>query len=94
MMTRTLPFSDVVVVWDAVMSQPALDRNFNPRLEHLVDISAAILVRARGRIMQSVAQIFLRAPNLPIFEIELANHVAVHQFHRYGMVLLIPHPLR
>ncbi|KAG9313346.1 hypothetical protein JVU11DRAFT_5653 [Chiua virens] len=47
LLTQTLPLSSVFPVWDVVFARPMRTRDVNPKLEYLVDICTALLVRAR-----------------------------------------------
>ncbi|KAI5124593.1 hypothetical protein M0805_003110 [Coniferiporia weirii] len=51
MLTHTLPLPAALMAWDAVFSQPEFSRQSNPKLEHLLDICTAMLVRARARLL-------------------------------------------
>lgn len=51
--------SDVVVAWDAIFSREARLKNSSPRLEFLVDICAAMLLRARIALMRQVVNVIL-----------------------------------
>jgi hypothetical protein len=43
------------VVWDAVLSYPARSKDSNPKLEFLLDVCAAMLIRAREVLIRLVA---------------------------------------
>ncbi|KAI0032275.1 regulator of Vps4 activity in the MVB pathway-domain-containing protein [Vararia minispora EC-137] len=50
MLTHTLPLSAVLSVWDALFSRPPTTRESSPKLDYLLDICTAMLLRARGPI--------------------------------------------
>ncbi|TDL27384.1 hypothetical protein BD410DRAFT_762259 [Rickenella mellea] len=50
MLTHTVPLRSVLVIWDAVFSQPPRSRSINPKLEYLLDVCSALLIRARVRL--------------------------------------------
>ncbi|KAH8117358.1 regulator of Vps4 activity in the MVB pathway-domain-containing protein [Phellopilus nigrolimitatus] len=50
-LSHTLPLPAVLMAWDAIFSQPEVSRQSNPKLEHLLDICTAMLVRARARLL-------------------------------------------
>ncbi|KAJ7063188.1 regulator of Vps4 activity in the MVB pathway-domain-containing protein [Mycena amicta] len=52
LLTQTLPLSSVLVVWDALFSYPMRDRNNTPKLEYLLDICTAMLIRARAALFR------------------------------------------
>ncbi|KAJ7285961.1 regulator of Vps4 activity in the MVB pathway-domain-containing protein [Mycena rebaudengoi] len=52
LLTQTLPLSSVLVVWDALFSCPMRDRNRTPKLEYLLDICTAMLIRARAALFR------------------------------------------
>ncbi|KIJ59199.1 hypothetical protein HYDPIDRAFT_118790 [Hydnomerulius pinastri MD-312] len=47
LLTQTLPLSSVFPVWDVIFACPMRTRDSNPKLEYLVDICTALLIRAR-----------------------------------------------
>ena len=47
LLAQTLPLSSVFPIWDVLFARPMRTRNVNPKLEHLVDICTALLIRAR-----------------------------------------------
>ncbi|KAF8212364.1 regulator of Vps4 activity in the MVB pathway-domain-containing protein [Mycena galopus ATCC 62051] len=52
LLTQTLPLSSVLVVWDALFSCPGRERDRTPKLEYLLDICAAMLIRARPALLR------------------------------------------
>ncbi|EJD05841.1 uncharacterized protein FOMMEDRAFT_139174 [Fomitiporia mediterranea MF3/22] len=50
-LSHTLPLPAVLTAWDVIFAQPELSRQSNPKLEHLLDICTAMLVRARARLL-------------------------------------------
>lgn len=58
-LTQTLPLSSVFVVWDALFSCPMRERDRTPKLEYLLDICTAMLIRARAALFRYDFQ-FLR----------------------------------
>nr|GAT47209.1 DUF292-domain-containing protein [Mycena chlorophos] len=52
LLTQTLPLSSILVVWDALFSYPMRERNNSPKLEFLLDVCTAMLVRARAAIFR------------------------------------------
>ncbi|VDB82786.1 unnamed protein product [Peniophora sp. CBMAI 1063] len=50
LLTHTLPLSAVLSVWDALFSRPETTRNASPKLDFLLDVCTAMLLRARGPI--------------------------------------------
>ena len=57
LLAETLPLSSVLLVWDVLFGCPARTRNVNPKLEYLVDICAALLVRARTPLFRYVSSL-------------------------------------
>ncbi|KAJ7343602.1 regulator of Vps4 activity in the MVB pathway-domain-containing protein [Mycena albidolilacea] len=51
-LTQTLPLSSVFVVWDALFSCPMRERDRTPKLEYLLDICTAMLIRARAALFR------------------------------------------
>jgi hypothetical protein len=51
-LTHTLPFRSVIVAWDTLFSCPMRERNLSPKLERLLDICAAMLIRARAVLLR------------------------------------------
>ncbi|KAF9218303.1 hypothetical protein BS17DRAFT_742369, partial [Gyrodon lividus] len=47
LLAQTLPLSSLFPVWDVIFSRPMRTRDTNPKLEYLVDICTALLIRAR-----------------------------------------------
>ncbi|KAH0826917.1 regulator of Vps4 activity in the MVB pathway-domain-containing protein [Lanmaoa asiatica] len=47
LLTQTLPLSFVFPIWDVLFACPMRTRDVNPKLEYLVDICTALLLRAR-----------------------------------------------
>ncbi|KAJ7685069.1 regulator of Vps4 activity in the MVB pathway-domain-containing protein [Mycena polygramma] len=52
LLTQTLPISSVLVIWDALFSCPMRERDKAPKLEYLLDICTAMLIRARGALFR------------------------------------------
>ncbi|KAJ7273592.1 regulator of Vps4 activity in the MVB pathway-domain-containing protein [Mycena haematopus] len=52
LLTQTLPLSSVLVVWDALFSCPGRERDRTPKLEYLLDICTAMLIRARTALFR------------------------------------------
>ncbi|KAF7363337.1 DUF292-domain-containing protein [Mycena sanguinolenta] len=52
LLTQTLPLSSVLVVWDALFSCPGRERDRTPKLEYLLDICTAMLIRARAALFR------------------------------------------
>ncbi|KAF9053556.1 hypothetical protein BDZ89DRAFT_1107262 [Hymenopellis radicata] len=52
LLAHTFPMSDILVAWDAIFSREARLKNSSPRLEFLVDICTAMLLRARIALMR------------------------------------------
>ncbi|KAL5511636.1 hypothetical protein ACEPAH_4853 [Sanghuangporus vaninii] len=50
-LSHTLPLPAVLMAWDALFAQADMTRQSNPRLEHLLDICTAMLVRARAQLL-------------------------------------------
>ncbi|KAL5533129.1 hypothetical protein ACEPAF_4905 [Sanghuangporus sanghuang] len=50
-LSHTLPLPAVLMAWDAIFAQAEMTRQSNPRLEHLLDICTAMLVRARAQLL-------------------------------------------
>ncbi|THU86443.1 hypothetical protein K435DRAFT_822154 [Dendrothele bispora CBS 962.96] len=51
LLIHTLPISSVIVIWDALFSRPMRQKG-NPKLEYLVDICTAMLLRARSTLLR------------------------------------------
>lgn len=52
LLAQTFPLPGVLVAWDAIFTREARQRDSSPRLEFLVDICAAMLLRLRVPIMR------------------------------------------
>ncbi|KAK7014965.1 DUF292-domain-containing protein [Favolaschia claudopus] len=52
LLTQTLPLPSVLVVWDALFSCPMRERDRTPKLEYLLDICTAMLIRARAALFR------------------------------------------
>ncbi|KAJ6547443.1 regulator of Vps4 activity in the MVB pathway-domain-containing protein [Mycena capillaripes] len=52
LLTQTLPLSSVLVIWDALFSCPMRERDRTPKLEYLLDICTAMLIRARTALFR------------------------------------------
>ncbi|TFK91224.1 hypothetical protein K466DRAFT_660212 [Polyporus arcularius HHB13444] len=52
LLTHTLPLPAVLMVWDALFSQPMRERNVYPKLDYLVDVCTSMLLCARGTLLQ------------------------------------------
>ncbi|KAJ7740722.1 regulator of Vps4 activity in the MVB pathway-domain-containing protein [Mycena maculata] len=52
LLTQTLPLTSVFVVWDALFSCPMRERDKNPKLEYLLDVCTAMLIRARPALFR------------------------------------------
>ncbi|KAI0748298.1 regulator of Vps4 activity in the MVB pathway-domain-containing protein [Daedaleopsis nitida] len=52
LLTHTLPLPAVLMVWDALFSQPMRQRDENPKLDYLMDICTSMLLSARGTLLQ------------------------------------------
>lgn len=50
LLTHTLPLNAVLSVWDALFSRSETTRNASPKLDFLLDVCTAMLLRARGPI--------------------------------------------
>ena len=55
LLTQTLPLESVIVAWDALFSNPMRERNHNAKLEFLLDICVAMLLRARTVLFRYVS---------------------------------------
>ncbi|KAK7467039.1 hypothetical protein VKT23_004101 [Stygiomarasmius scandens] len=51
LLIHTLPLSSVIVTWDALFSRPMRQKD-NPKLEYLLDICSAMLIRARSILLR------------------------------------------
>lgn len=51
-LTQTLPLSSILVAWDAIFSYPMATRSENPKLNFLLDVCAAMLIRARAILLR------------------------------------------
>ncbi|KAJ7582883.1 regulator of Vps4 activity in the MVB pathway-domain-containing protein [Mycena floridula] len=51
-LTQTLPLGSVIVAWDALFSRPTRQRDSNPKLDCLVDICTAMLLRAKEVLLR------------------------------------------
>ncbi len=56
LLTHTLPLPAVLMVWDALFSQPMRQRDVYPKLDYLVDVCTSMLLCARGTLLQYVQQ--------------------------------------
>ncbi|KAJ7156093.1 regulator of Vps4 activity in the MVB pathway-domain-containing protein [Mycena crocata] len=52
LLTQTLPYSSVLVIWDALFSCSMRERDKTPKLEYLLDICTAMLIRARAALFR------------------------------------------
>ncbi|KAJ7172601.1 regulator of Vps4 activity in the MVB pathway-domain-containing protein [Mycena filopes] len=52
LLTQTLPLPCVLVIWDALFSCPMRERDKSPKLEYLLDVCAAMLIRARAALFR------------------------------------------
>ncbi|KAJ7710027.1 regulator of Vps4 activity in the MVB pathway-domain-containing protein [Mycena rosella] len=52
LLTQTLPLSSVLVIWDALFSCSMRERDNIPKLEYLLDICTAMLIRARAALFR------------------------------------------
>ncbi|KAJ6596779.1 regulator of Vps4 activity in the MVB pathway-domain-containing protein [Mycena vulgaris] len=52
LLTQTLPLSSVLVIWDALFSYSMRERDKTPKLEYLLDICTAMLIRARAALFR------------------------------------------
>ncbi|TRM61879.1 regulator of Vps4 activity in the MVB pathway-domain-containing protein [Schizophyllum amplum] len=52
LLTQTLPLSSVFLVWDVLFSKPQATRDGSPKLETLIDVCTAMLIRARPQIFR------------------------------------------
>ncbi|KAF8078057.1 regulator of Vps4 activity in the MVB pathway-domain-containing protein [Lyophyllum atratum] len=52
LLTHTLPVNSVLPVWDALFSCPMRTRDINPKMDHLLDVCIAMLIRARGALFR------------------------------------------
>ncbi|KAJ7470653.1 regulator of Vps4 activity in the MVB pathway-domain-containing protein [Mycena latifolia] len=52
LLTQTLPVSSVLVIWDALFSCSMRERDKTPKLEYLLDICTAMLIRARAALFR------------------------------------------
>ncbi|KAF5387100.1 hypothetical protein D9615_001614 [Tricholomella constricta] len=52
LLAHTLPLSAIYPVWDALFSCPMRARDSNPKIDHLLDISVAMLIRARAALLR------------------------------------------
>ncbi|KAG5636809.1 hypothetical protein H0H81_006797 [Sphagnurus paluster] len=52
LLTHTLPMTSVLPVWDVLFSRPTRTRDTNPKIEQLLDICIAMLIRARAPIFR------------------------------------------
>ncbi|KAG5727626.1 TBC domain-containing protein [Termitomyces sp. T112] len=48
LLTHTLPLFSVLPIWDAIFSCPPRTRDVNPKVDHLVNVCTAMLIRTRG----------------------------------------------
>ncbi|KAL1687682.1 regulator of Vps4 activity in the MVB pathway-domain-containing protein [Schizophyllum commune] len=52
LLTQTLPLSSVFLIWDVLFSKPQATRDSSPKLEALIDVCTAMLIRARPQIFR------------------------------------------
>ncbi|KAI0831488.1 regulator of Vps4 activity in the MVB pathway-domain-containing protein [Trametes gibbosa] len=52
LLTHTLPLHAVLMVWDALFSQPMRERDTNPKLDYLMDVCTSMLLCARATLLQ------------------------------------------
>ncbi|KIJ34698.1 hypothetical protein M422DRAFT_35025 [Sphaerobolus stellatus SS14] len=52
LLSRTLPLSAVLVIWDGVFCQEARKKDDNPKLDFFLDVCTAMLVNARARLFR------------------------------------------
>ncbi|KAI0673046.1 regulator of Vps4 activity in the MVB pathway-domain-containing protein [Trametes maxima] len=52
LLTHTLPLPAVLMVWDALFSQPMRERDVNPKLDYLMDVCTGMLLCARATLLQ------------------------------------------
>ncbi|OSD08684.1 hypothetical protein PYCCODRAFT_1356642 [Trametes coccinea BRFM310] len=52
LLTHTLPLPAVLMVWDALFSQPMRERETNPKLDYLMDVCTSMLLCARATLLQ------------------------------------------
>ncbi|KAJ7940766.1 regulator of Vps4 activity in the MVB pathway-domain-containing protein [Mycena leptocephala] len=64
LLTQTLPLSSVLVIWDALFSCPMRERDRTPKLEYLLDICTAMLIRARSALFRCIGKSGRRSPSL------------------------------
>lgn len=57
LLTQTLPLPSVIVVWDALFACQMRDRQ-NLKLEFLVDVCTAMLLRARTALLRSASHVY------------------------------------
>jgi hypothetical protein len=55
LLAQTLPLSSLFPIWDVLFSRPMRTRDINPKLEYLVDICTALLVRACAPLVRYVS---------------------------------------
>ncbi|KAJ7219165.1 regulator of Vps4 activity in the MVB pathway-domain-containing protein [Mycena pura] len=63
LLTQTLPLPSVLVIWDAIFSCPMRERDKNPKLDYLLDIGTAMLIRSRTALFR-LGKGGRRSPNL------------------------------
>ncbi|KAK0210640.1 regulator of Vps4 activity in the MVB pathway-domain-containing protein [Desarmillaria ectypa] len=69
LLTQTLSYNSVLVAWDGIFSREARQRNASPRLEFLIDICTAMLIRARVALFR-LGKSGHRSPGLWAQEVE------------------------
>ncbi|KAJ7632505.1 regulator of Vps4 activity in the MVB pathway-domain-containing protein [Roridomyces roridus] len=52
LLTQTLPLPSVLVIWDALFACPMRERDSSPKLEFLLDVCTAMLIRARPTLFR------------------------------------------
>ncbi|KAL1745655.1 regulator of Vps4 activity in the MVB pathway-domain-containing protein [Schizophyllum fasciatum] len=52
LLTQTLPLSSVFLIWDVLFSKAQATRDGSPKLDALIDICTAMLIRARPQILR------------------------------------------
>ncbi|KAJ7098032.1 regulator of Vps4 activity in the MVB pathway-domain-containing protein [Mycena belliarum] len=52
LLTQTLPVSSFLVIWDALFSCSMRERDSTPKLEYLLDVCTAMLIRARAALFR------------------------------------------
>ena len=84
-LSHTLPLPAVLMAWDAIFAQAEMTRQSNPRLDHLLDICTAMLVRARAQLLLYVSSLFRFALSVTMFLV-MSDWVKAEGSHLvYGM---------